>query len=97
MPSGVNQLTRQQLADNEAKIRAAMSRLLGGDIPPGGKCDVMTLIVTGVETEQQRPARAKRPLEVREDRADPIVRDVDQRVPGDQASHRGASEGEVRH
>ena len=36
-------LTRQQLADNEAKIRAAMSRLLGGDIPPGGKCDVKTL------------------------------------------------------
>ena len=36
-------LTRQQLLDNEAKIRAAMTRLLGGDIPPGGKCDVKTL------------------------------------------------------
>jgi DNA repair exonuclease SbcCD ATPase subunit len=36
-------LTRQQLLDNEAKIRAAMSRLLGGDIPPRGKCDVKTL------------------------------------------------------
>ncbi|MGA8016494.1 MAG: hypothetical protein WCB85_11305 [Candidatus Dormiibacterota bacterium] len=36
-------LTRQQLLDNEARIRAAMSRLLGGDIPPGGKCDVKTL------------------------------------------------------
>ena len=35
-------LTRQQLLDNEAKIRAAMSRLLRGDIPPGGKCDVKT-------------------------------------------------------
>jgi hypothetical protein len=35
-------LTRQQLLDNEAKIRAAMTRLLGGDIPPG-KCDVKTL------------------------------------------------------
>ena len=36
-------LTRQQLADNEAKIRTAMTRLLNGDIPPGGKCDVKTL------------------------------------------------------
>ncbi len=36
-------LSRQQLADNEAKIRAAMSRLLNGDLPPGGKCDIKTL------------------------------------------------------
>jgi hypothetical protein len=36
-------LSRQQLADNEAKIRAAMARLLNGDIPPGGKCDIKTL------------------------------------------------------
>lgn len=36
-------LSRQQLAGNEAKIRAAMSRLLDGDIPPGGKCDIKTL------------------------------------------------------
>jgi len=36
-------LTRQQLLDNEAKIRAAMTRLLNGDIPPGGKCDIKTL------------------------------------------------------
>jgi hypothetical protein len=36
-------LSRQQLANNEAKIRAAMSRLLNGDIPPGGKCDIKTL------------------------------------------------------
>jgi DNA repair exonuclease SbcCD ATPase subunit len=36
-------LTRQQLLDNEARIRAAMSRLLSGDIPPGGKRDVKTL------------------------------------------------------
>ena len=39
-------LSRQQLADNEAKIRAAMTRLLNGDIPPGGKCDVKTLAAT---------------------------------------------------
>ena len=36
-------LSRQQLADNEAKIMAAISRLLDGDIPPGGKCDIKTL------------------------------------------------------
>ncbi len=39
-------LSRQQLADNEAKIRKAMTRLLNGDIPPGGKCDIKTLAGT---------------------------------------------------
>jgi chromosome segregation ATPase len=39
-------LSRQQLLDNEEKIRAAMTRLLNGDIPPGGKCDVKTLALT---------------------------------------------------
>ena len=43
-------LSRQQLADNEAKIRAAMTRLLNGDIPPGGKCDIKTLAgIAGVD------------------------------------------------
>jgi hypothetical protein len=43
-------LSRQQLADNEAKIRAAMTRLMDGDIPPGGKCDVKTLaLAAGVD------------------------------------------------
>ena len=36
-------LSRQQLTDNEAKIRTAMARMLSGDIPPGGKCDIKTL------------------------------------------------------
>jgi len=36
-------LSRQQIADNEAKIRAAMTRLLNGDIPLGGRCDIKTL------------------------------------------------------
>ena len=36
-------LSRQQIADNEAKIRAAMTQLLSGDLPPGGKCDIKTL------------------------------------------------------
>jgi chromosome segregation ATPase len=39
-------LSRQQLADNEAKIRAAMTRMLSGDIPAGGKCDIKTLAAT---------------------------------------------------
>jgi hypothetical protein len=39
-------LSRQQLADNEAKIRTAMTRLLNGDIPAGGKCDIKTLAAT---------------------------------------------------
>ncbi|WP_405186533.1 hypothetical protein OG582_21110 [Streptomyces anulatus] len=28
---------------NEAAIRAAMDRLLAGELPPGGKCDIKTL------------------------------------------------------
>ncbi len=36
-------LSRQQIADNEAKIRTAMTLLLNGGIPPGGKCDIKTL------------------------------------------------------
>jgi hypothetical protein len=36
-------LTQQQRALNEKRIRAATSRLLSGDIPPGGRCDVKTL------------------------------------------------------
>ena len=39
-------LSRQQLADNEAKIRTAMTQLLNGDIPAGGKCDIKTLAAT---------------------------------------------------
>ena len=39
-------LSRQQLAGNEAKIRTAMARLLNGDIPAGGKCDIKTLAAT---------------------------------------------------
>ncbi len=32
-----------QRTQTEARIRAAMDRLLSGDIPPGGRCDVKTL------------------------------------------------------
>jgi hypothetical protein len=36
-------LSPQQRHQNETKIRAAMDRLLRGDLPPGGKCDIKTL------------------------------------------------------
>jgi hypothetical protein len=36
-------LTGQQRHQNETRIRAAIDRLLQGQIPPGGKCDIKTL------------------------------------------------------
>lgn len=36
-------LSPQQRHHNETKIRAAMDRLLRGDMPPGGRCDIKTL------------------------------------------------------
>ncbi|KPM56916.1 hypothetical protein E0F15_20420 [Frankia sp. B2] len=36
-------LTAEHRARNEARIRAAIDRLLAGDIPPGGSCDIKTL------------------------------------------------------
>ena len=36
-------LSPQQRQHNETRIRAVMDRLLGGDLPPGGKCDTKTL------------------------------------------------------
>ena len=36
-------ISAEQRQQNEARIRAAIDRLLGGDIPPGGKCDIKTL------------------------------------------------------
>lgn len=35
--------TEQQHRQAEERIRAAMDRLLGGQIPPGGRCDLKTL------------------------------------------------------
>lgn len=39
----MGRLDQQARAQREATIRAAMDRLLRGEIPPGGKCDVKTL------------------------------------------------------
>ncbi|MET9657073.1 hypothetical protein [Streptomyces sp. NPDC006510] len=36
-------ISRAQRAENENRIRAAMDRLLRGEFPPGGKCDIKTL------------------------------------------------------
>lgn len=36
-------ISAAQRAENENRIRAAMDRLLRGEIPPRGKCDVKTL------------------------------------------------------
>jgi len=36
-------ISAEQRQQNETRIRAAIDRLLNGDIPPGGKCDIKTL------------------------------------------------------
>lgn len=36
-------ISTAQRTQNENRIRAAMDRLLRGEIPPGGKCDIKTL------------------------------------------------------
>jgi hypothetical protein len=36
-------ISTEQRQYNETRIRAAIDRLLSGDIPPGGKCDIKTL------------------------------------------------------
>jgi hypothetical protein len=36
-------ISSEQRQQNEARIRAAIDRLLSGGMPPGGKCDIKTL------------------------------------------------------
>ncbi|MGY3677048.1 hypothetical protein [Streptomyces sp. TE33382] len=36
-------ITAAQRTENENRVRAAMDRLLRGEIPPGGRCDIKTL------------------------------------------------------
>ncbi|MFF3755233.1 hypothetical protein ACFYYH_33125 [Streptomyces sp. NPDC002018] len=36
-------ISTAQRTENENRIRAAMDRLLRGELPPGGKCDIKTL------------------------------------------------------
>jgi hypothetical protein len=44
-------LTERARTQNETTIRATMDRLLRGEIPPGGKCDVKTLATADLLTE----------------------------------------------
>ena len=43
----------QRLA-TEQRIRQVMDHLLGGDIPPGGRCDIAALARQALLTEQAR-------------------------------------------
>ena len=38
-------ITAAQRTENENRIRTAMDRLLRGEIPPGGRCDIKTLAI----------------------------------------------------
>lgn len=43
-------ITAAQRTENQNRVRAAMDRLLRGEIPPGGNCDIKTLArETGVD------------------------------------------------
>jgi len=44
-------ISAEQRQQNETRIRAAIDRLLSGDIPPGGKCDIKTLAREALLTE----------------------------------------------
>ncbi len=43
-------VTEQQRRHIEARIRAAMDRLLRGELPPGGRCDMKTLAAAAAVT-----------------------------------------------
>lgn len=43
----MGRLNDQTRGQKETAIRAAMDRMLRGEIPPGGKCDVKTLAAAG--------------------------------------------------
>jgi len=47
-------ISADQRQQNEARIRTAMDRLLRGQIPPGGKCDIKTLAREALLTELSR-------------------------------------------
>ena len=51
-------ITAAQRTENENRIQAAMDRLLGGEIPSGGNCDIKTLareaLLTELELEFQQ-------------------------------------------
>ena len=50
-------ITADQRAANEDRIRAAIDRLLRGEIPSGGRCDIKTLARESGFSELGRCAR----------------------------------------
>jgi hypothetical protein len=55
----MGRLTSQAHARAEQDIRAAMDRLLRGEIPPGGRCDIKTLAaMAGVARTVSTPKTA---------------------------------------
>ena len=55
-------ITAAQRTANENRIRAAMDRLLRGEIPPGGRCDITTLVVEPASTAPPSTAPGPTPI-----------------------------------
>ena len=55
-------ITAAQRIQNENRIRAAMDRLLRGEIPPGGNCDIKTLASKLESTAPPSTAPAPTPI-----------------------------------
>ncbi|GAA0699338.1 hypothetical protein GCM10010193_62670 [Kitasatospora atroaurantiaca] len=56
----MGRISEETRASNEASIRAAMDRLLRGDLSPGGKCDLKTLAAeAGVTRTAFYPKKAR--------------------------------------
>jgi hypothetical protein len=53
-------ITAAQRIQNENRVRAAMDRLLRGEIPPGGNCDIKTLALEAGSTAP--PSTAPGPM-----------------------------------
>ncbi len=62
-------LTEQQRHQIEARIRAAMDRLLRGDLPPAGRCDTKTLAAEAAVNAALRERLADRHATIAEMRA----------------------------
>ncbi|MFE2746281.1 hypothetical protein ACFXKS_24045 [Streptomyces scopuliridis] len=65
----MGQLSSTERRRNEEAIRAAMGRLLRGEVPPGGRCDLKTLVAeaginrTGFYPKKDRVADKDRTIE----------------------------------
>jgi chromosome segregation ATPase len=78
----VSRVSQERRGQIEARIRAASDRLLRGDIPPGGGCDVKTLATeAGVAraTLYSSYRHLKEEFEGRRDRARDVGEIADQR------------------